>query len=90
MMIIGWLRMLFFALIGLTIVYFLVSIYSRSVRRERLEEAFDAGDRQGNRDEFIRQGLAAYDKGLRRKLLLLIYVVPLAAMFIIAAIVNWS
>ncbi len=90
MMIIGWLRMLFFALIGLTIVYFLVSIYSRSVRRERLEEQFDAGDRQGDRDEFIRQGLAAYDKGLRRKLLLLIYIVPLAAMFIIAAIVNWS
>lgn len=90
MMIIGWLRLVFFALIGLTIVYVLVSIYSRSVRRERLEEAFDAGEGQGDRDEFIRQGLAAYDKGLRRKLLLLIYIVPLVAMFVIAAIVNWS
>lgn len=90
MMILGWLRLLFFALIGLTIVYVLVSIYSRSVRREKLEEAFDAGDRQGDREEFIRQGLAAYDRGLRKKLLLLIYVVPLAAMVAIAAAVNWD
>lgn len=89
-MIFGWVRMLFLALVGLTVIYVLVSIYSRSVRRERLEEQFDAGDRSGNRDEFIRQGLAAYDKGLRRKLLLLIYIVPLTVMFVTAAIVNWD
>jgi hypothetical protein len=88
-MIIGWLRMLFFALVGLTVVYFLVSVYSRSVRRERLEETFDAGGIAGDRNEYIRQGMAAYDKGLRKRLLLLIYIVPLAVMFITAAIVNW-
>ena len=43
-MIFGWLRLLFFGLIGLTITYFLVSVYSRSVRRERLEKRFDEGD----------------------------------------------
>ena len=33
-------RLIFFGFIGLTIVYFLVSIYSRSVRREKLEKAW--------------------------------------------------
>lgn len=89
-MIFGWLRLLVFALVALTVVYVLVSLYSRSVRREWLEERFDAGGIEGNREAFIRDGMAAYRKGLRRRLLVLIYIVPLVAMAVTAWLVNWE
>jgi hypothetical protein len=88
-MIFGWLRLLVLALVVLTVVYWLVSIYSRSVRRERLEKRYDAGGVAGDRDAYIAEGMAAYEKGLRRRLLWLIYIVPLGAMAVTAYLVNW-
>ncbi len=73
-------RLIFFGAIGLTIVYFLIAIYSRSIRREKLEDRWAAehGD-TGNTAEraaFIEAGMEKYDRSIRPKLLLLVYVVP--------------
>lgn len=89
-MILGWLRMLAISLVLLTIIYFVTSIYSRSVRRERLEKRFDAGDVPGDRDAYIQDGMRAYDKGLRKRLLWLIYIVPLTVMTVTVWWVNWD
>ena len=69
-------RLVFFGFIGLTVVYWLVAIYSRSVRRERLEKEFDAGGVDGARDDYIGAGLETYEHGLRRKLIVLVYIIP--------------
>lgn len=87
-MIFGWIRLLVMALIGLTIVYFVVGIYSRSVRREKLEKRFDAGGIEGDRAVWIEEGMKAYDRGLKKRLLWLIYIVPLTAMVVTAYLVN--
>lgn len=76
----AFVRLVVFGFIGLTIVYFLVSIYSRSVRREKLEKAW-AEEHPGNgnlaeRDAFVAEGLTQYDEGLRPKLILLVYIIP--------------
>ena len=76
----GLIRLVIFGFIGLTIVYFLVAIYSRSVRREKLEKAW-AEEHPGNanlaeRDAYVAEGMEAYDKGIRPKLILLVYVIP--------------
>lgn len=76
----GLIRLVFFGAIGLTIVYFLIAIYSRSVRREKLEDRWaaehgDKGD-TAERAAFIEKGMAEYDSSIRPKLLLLVYVVP--------------
>jgi hypothetical protein len=84
----GWIRLLVMALIGLTIVYFVVGIYSRSVRREKLEQRFDAGGIEGDRAVWIEEGMKAYDRGLKKRLLWLIYIVPLTAMVVTAYLVN--
>jgi hypothetical protein len=60
----------------LTVIYLILSIWSRSVRRERLEEEWDGAIRRGDRDAFIEEGLRAYDRSLRRKLILGVYVIP--------------
>lgn len=87
-LILGWLRLLALVLAVLTLVFWLVQAYSRSVRRERLEKRFDQGDVPGDRDAYIRASMADYDRGLRRRLIWLVYIVPLGAMAIALWAVN--
>jgi Ca2+/Na+ antiporter len=89
-MILGWLRLLVLALVVLSMAYVLVSIYSRSVRRERLEKRFDAGGVEGDRDAYIEAGMAAYEKGLRKRLIWLVIILPLLAMAATIYVVNWD
>ncbi len=84
------LRLVFFGAIGLTVVYWLVAIYSRSVRRERLEKEFDAGDVEGSRDDHIKIGLDAYEHGLRRKLIVLVYIIPALIIAVTVYFVNYQ
>ena len=87
-MILGWIRLFVFGFVGLTIVYWLVSIYSRSVRRETLEKRFDAGGVEGDRDAYIEAGMESYEKGLRKRLIWLVYIIPMVAMALTIYLVN--
>lgn len=89
-MIFGWLRLALMGAVVLTIIYFLVSIYSRSVRREKLEKRFDAGGVAGDRDAYIAQGMAKYETGLRKRLLWLIYILPTIAFLATIYILNFQ
>ena len=93
-MILGWLRLAFFLYLGLTIAYFLTAIYSRSVRREKLEKEWDGVPaREGlpadDRTEFIEAGMRAYETGLRKRLLWLIYIIPTIGFAATIYYVNW-
>lgn len=83
-------RLAVFGFIGLTIIFFLVSIYSRSVRREKLEKRFDAGGIEGDRDAYIERGMIAYEKGLRRRLLWLVYIIPTVVVAVTVYFVNYQ
>jgi len=77
-------------MVALTVVYVSLSFYSRSVRRDKLEAEWDTGPGEGDRDAFVREGLKAYDGSLRRKLILGVYIVPLALIgFIVYATNFW-
>jgi hypothetical protein len=88
----GFIKLVIFGFIGLTVIYFSVSIYSRSVRKERLEDEFDAenpdGGDEGARDAFVAEGLKAYDASIRPKLIGLVYVVPTLAIGAIVYMIN--
>ena len=89
---IALLRLLVFGFIGLTVVYFLVSIYSRSVRREKLEDRWDADHPEGGdpvaRDAYIEAGMREYETGLRKKLIWLVYIIPMCALVVTIYLVN--
>lgn len=89
-LILDWLKLLAPVLAVLTLVSWLVQAYSRSIRRERLEKRFDQGDVPGNREAYIRVGMADYDHGLRRRLIWLVYIIPLGAMAIALWVVNYG
>ena len=88
----AFIKLVVFGFIGLTVVYFSVSLYSRSVRKERLEKAFDAdhpdGGAPGARDAFIAEGMTAYHNSIRPKLIGLVYVVPVVFVASIIYLTN--
>ena len=90
----GWLRLAFLMYVGLTIIYFVTGIYSRSVRREKLEKEWDTDPaREGltvqERSAFIEAGMVQYDKVLKKRLLWLIYIVPTIGFLVTIYFVNW-
>lgn len=87
---IAMIRLAVFGFIGMTIMYVLLSIYSRSTRREALEKKWDADQGPGDRDEFIAAGMAAYEKGLRKKLIWLVYVIPTLAVIAAIYLLNFA
>jgi len=89
-MIFGFLRLAIVGFLVLSVVYLLVSWYSRSVRREWLEKRFDEGDITGERDTYVALGMLEYQQGLRRKLLILVYVIPTIVIVGIVYILNFS
>jgi hypothetical protein len=84
------LRLLFFLLIILTIVYAGLSFYSRRARRAKLAARWDAKDvLTVDRETFIRRGLQKYDRSFRRKLIWGVYIVPLGTIAVLVYVTNF-
>lgn len=82
-------QLLVVGFLALSVVYVCVSLYSRSVRRERLERQWDAAQGPGERGAFVAQGMAAYERSLRRRLIWLVYVIPMVAVAVIVYLLNF-
>ena len=82
-------RLLFILLVVLTIIYVCLSLYSRSVRRGKLEARWAEEGMPGDRETYVRQGLEEYDGSVRRKLLLGVYVVPLTLIAVLIYVTNF-
>ena len=85
--------LLSFAVMGflvLTVIHLIVLIYARSVRREELEKEYDRGDIAGDRAAYIKQGMAEFEHGLQRKLILLVYVIPIVIVAVTVYLVNYN
>ncbi|WP_299787026.1 hypothetical protein [uncultured Marivita sp.] len=80
-------RLLVIGFLVLSVVYICLSLYSRAVRRDKLEKEWDEEIQQGDRDTFVEAGLREYDGSLRRKLILGVYIVP---MVVISAIIYFT
>jgi hypothetical protein len=70
-------RLILGGFVILGVVYICVTLYSRSVRREKLEDSWDQEPVEGTtREAYITDGMAEYESGLRKKLILLVFVIP--------------
>lgn len=92
------LRLAAILFVALTLVYVSVSLYDRSLRRERLERRWDSRHAPGplpphrlqDRAEFIARGLSRYDRSVRRRLLLLVYVIPVTVIALLVWLINYA
>ncbi|MBO9434559.1 hypothetical protein J7394_10120 [Ruegeria sp. R13_0] len=85
----GAMRLFLVLLVLQTITYFALSLYSRGVRRRKLETWWDEKGKQGNKEAFVERGLHVYDNSFRRKLILAVYIVPWVAIGALIYIVNY-
>ena len=93
-MILGSVKLAFLFYVALTIIYFMTSIYVRSVRRETLEKTWDTdpaqeGKPSDERMAFIEAGMASYEMGLKKRLLWLIYILPTIGFAAVIYYINW-
>lgn len=88
----AFIRLVVFGFIVLLGVYLCISLYSRSVRREKLEEEWDEDPPEDTSPEkraaFIADGMAVYESGLRKKLILLVFVIPPLVVGAIIYLIN--
>ena len=75
--------------------YLLLTVYIRSLRRERLEGEWDARhpDQAGDtaaREEFVDRAMVRFKKSLQSRLVLLVFVVPTLVIMGIIYYVNWQ
>lgn len=91
---IGFLRLMVFWAIFAAIAYWVLLIYSRSLRREALEKEWDTDPPEGatddGRDAFVATGMAEYEGSLRRKLLWGVIVLPFIVIGALVYLVNYA
>jgi Ca2+/Na+ antiporter len=86
---IGMIRLAVFGFLAVGVIYLMVSFYSRSVRKEKLEKKWVETGSIGSQEDFVKEGLKAYDGSLRRKALLLIFIVPVVLVAMMLYITNF-
>ncbi|MEM8774044.1 MAG: hypothetical protein AAGF53_03365 [Pseudomonadota bacterium] len=60
----------------LTVVFFCLKFYARAARREKLEKQWEEQGKHGDRAAFVANGMAAYEKPLKRNLVFWVYIIP--------------
>ncbi|WP_417264161.1 hypothetical protein [Celeribacter sp.] len=84
----GFLRFLIIGFVVMTLFYGLLTIYVRSLTRERLEDDWEKEGSIGERDAYVEEGIKAYERSFRPKLLLLVYILPLIVFGAIFYVTN--
>jgi hypothetical protein len=82
-------RLIVVGFVVLSIIYVIISVWSRLTRRSKLIRAWNEAGQPGDRDEFLRKGLEEYDDSFRPKLILLVYIVPVVVVALIIYLTNF-
>lgn len=85
----AWLRLAGIGFVVLSVIYVIISIWSRRVRRRKLNAEWDEEGMSGDREAFVEEGLQDYDASLRRKLILGVYIVPVTLVIVIIYMTNF-
>lgn len=86
----AFLRLALALFVVLSVIYGGVSLYSRERRRAKLKQRWNDKGLTGGRRAFIQRGLKHYDHSFRRRLILLIYILPLGAIALVIYVINFS
>jgi hypothetical protein len=89
-MIILWIRNIILLLIVLTVTYLVISASKRRKRRAELQDEYDASDKVQDKSAFVAKGMVEYKKSYRPKLILSVFLLPLAVFALLLYLANRS
>ena len=84
----GVFRVLFVFFLVLVAIHLVLRLVLRFRERRRLAEEWEAGPQEGDREAFMDRGMADYDRSLRKRLLWLTIVLPMAGLILLLYLVN--
>ncbi|MFD1882730.1 hypothetical protein [Paracoccus pacificus] len=89
----AFIRLILLVILIQLVLYLLLSVYIRSLRREALEKEWAARhpenpDATEKRDLFVEKAMVGFNKTLRMRLVGLVLILPMVAVIVIAYIVN--
>ena len=76
---IGWIRNMVIVFFILSIVYVALTFISRLRQKDRLKAEFKDSGTELSKEEYLDSGMEKYNRSLRAKLILSVYLIPLAA-----------
>lgn len=85
----GFLRLVVFGFIALSVIYLWVSWQSRAAQRRKLRAEWDEQGLTGDQDDFVAAGMQVYERSLRHKLIVLIYIIPVIVIGAIIYLTNY-
>lgn len=85
-----WVRNIVFILFILTIIYLVLSSVSRLRKRQRLKIDYEAANADTPEDEFIAKGMQKYERSLKPKLFIGVYLFPLAVIILLGYLAQHS
>lgn len=86
---IAFVRLAVFGFLFLGVIYLLVSIYSRSIRREKLENEWDKEIKKGDRSTYVQEGMIEYEGSLRKRLIVLVFIIPIVVVVAMLYVINF-
>jgi hypothetical protein len=85
----GLIRLAVAGFVVLTVIFVIWSLVARGAERRRLAQEWEVEGRGGERETYVREGLAVYERSLRRRLIFGVYLVPLVVIGTIVYVVNY-
>lgn len=86
----GFFRVLLMVLVVLVAIHLTLRLWLRLRERRRLAQEWEAGPQEGDREAFLDRGMAEYDRSLRKRLLWLTIVLPMAGLMLLLYLLNVS
>lgn len=85
-----WVRNIVLILFVLTIIYLALSTVSRLRHRRKLIADYKAQHAKAPEDEFIAKGIVKYERSLKPKLFMGVYLFPLAVIILLGYLAQYS
>lgn len=86
----GFLRPLLVVFVVLVAIHLVLRLWLRLRERRRLAQEWEAGERLGDRESYVVEGMEQYDRSLGKRLLWLTVVGPMAGLILLLYVLNTS
>jgi len=85
-----WVRNIIFIVLILSVIYVLLSSFGRARQRKRLTTEYKAHKPEADKDEFITKGMVKYDRSMRPKLFLFVFIIPIIVISTLIFLAQYS
>ncbi len=86
----GFLRPLILVFLVLVAIHLVLRVWQRLREKRRLAAEWEAGNRLGDRETYVQEGMEQYDGSLGKRLLWLTIVGPMAGLIVLLYVLNVS